>query len=665
MGNLKEVKMRVLTLGAALAAVGSAFATATVSDITVRQHWPFDRQVEISYVLSGADVPVDIAFAAKNGEEKLTIPAKALKGDVFSVGNGRHVIRFDPSATDYANRASFASFKVALQPVPERKYMIVDLNRALAKTAAARVSYTNEVIGTEKDAAGGRAWDDEYKTEKLVLRRIPAGEFTAGSPSDAQYHQTSEPLQRIKITEPFYIGVFEFTQRQMELVQGSRWCCWHTNDQYYATRPVDNTQYNHCESGGYWPTSMGVANFLYTMRGVCGGDIAFHLPTEAQWEYAARAGSTNLLYNTEEKITNDKFKSFLKEVANAFRDAYTVAADRNVAPADGGTMAVGSFKPNAWGLYDVIGNVCEWTRDWWDAGFGSSSETWLVDPYPLSNANSYRCYRGGAYSHKNTNDDNYYSRVLCRLSGKWYCAATWKFSPITDGSIGFRLWAPDQPIPVDEAASYSDAVTVSVSENFVYPMVRSSSATLRWDVPEVWGTNLTLASTEVCVGGSVTVVDAGVTSLVWQCTAPEADAMIPARISFRDESGADYAVWSNDVVLLKSTATGSADVLTTTNTPKWAKFRTRDVPLAYSANWVPFGATNDAPGSFSIRQSDLAVEGTVAAPAGWRRWNLDEETPWPEREFDLSFDFSATSPLANGWNAHVKLCDGGMVLIVR
>ena len=132
-----------------------------------------------------------------------------------------------------------------------------------------------------------KGWTDEYKTDKLILRRIPAGTFVMGS------DQTNES-RRVKLAKPFYMGVFEVTQKQWELVMGS-WPGSTPSSSFgrgdaYPAYYVSYNDIRGSSSGARWPASSAVdaASFLGRLRAKTG--LEFDLPTEAQWEYACRAG---------------------------------------------------------------------------------------------------------------------------------------------------------------------------------------------------------------------------------------------------------------------------------------------------------------------------------------------------------------------------------------
>jgi len=267
-------------------------------------------------------------------------------------------------------------------------------------------------------------WSDEFKTTKLVLRRIPAGSFVMGSPKTEVGHVNDEVRHDVTLSNAYYIGVFEVTQKQWELVMGSQ-PSWFAK--FGETRPVEAVSYEDIRGegrGAAWPENDAVDSysFLGCIRQRTG--IPFDLPTEAQWENACRAGTETAL-GTGEEIASDSTDAALTRVARYAGSARKslVGMSRNqvgsVAP-DCGTAKVGSHEPNGWGLYDMHGNVWEWCRDW----FGEYDTAVLADPVgPVKGAR--RVERGGSW---------YDQAGWCRSATR-----TGAYPYNSNGNIGFRL----------------------------------------------------------------------------------------------------------------------------------------------------------------------------------------------------------------------------------
>ena len=230
-------------------------------------------------------------------------------------------------------------------------YMIVDLTRSGKNWA---ISYLDGI------PKGG--WSDEFKTKKIVLRRIEPGSF--------EYQRGKS----VKITKPFYIGVFEVTQKQYEMTMKAN-----PSEFKGDMRPVERVSYYDIrgrDKGMHWPKDNDVDDDSYIGKMRKRFGLEFDLPTEAQWEYACRAGTTG-----DFNVKGAEMNKLGKYAGNGGLD------DNHV--------KVGSFMPNKWGLYDMHGNVWELCKDLW--GTYPAGET---DPIgPKWNGGGTRVRRGGSWNH--------------------------------------------------------------------------------------------------------------------------------------------------------------------------------------------------------------------------------------------------------------------------
>jgi formylglycine-generating enzyme required for sulfatase activity len=178
----------------------------------------------------------------------------------------------------------------------------------------------------------------------LEMLPVAAGSFTMGSPSSEPGRLYNEAQHRVRITRSYWLGKYEVTQAQWEAVTGS-------NPSYFkgASRPVERVTWN------------AAVEFCATLTeqeraaGRLPAGYRYTLPTEAQWEYACRAGTTTP-FSTGDNLTTDQ--------ANYDGD-YPYNGNAKGKNRET-TTNVGRFPANAWGFHDMHGNVYEWCRDWYE-----------------------------------------------------------------------------------------------------------------------------------------------------------------------------------------------------------------------------------------------------------------------------------------------------------
>ena len=283
------------------------------------------------------------------------------------------------------------------------------------------------------NAVPGGVQDIRWKTDYLLMRRVPAKNvvWRMGSPDDELGHDSTwsqDSTHKVKLTCDYYIGVYPVTQHQHELVGNNVPGSSYTASPWYKARPVGGISYVNLRgnaNGTNWPNAnLDVAHgveswsFVGKFRAVVGK--AVDLPTEAQWEYACRAGTGTGL-NSGKEITN---KDKCPNVAEVARYLHTggkidgVRPDYATSGPNGGSAVVGSYRPNRWGLYDMHGNIREWCLDRYAAESRTMSDPVLVDPVgatpetgDVNNGKVRRSMRGGglddaAYQCRSANRGN-------------------------------------------------------------------------------------------------------------------------------------------------------------------------------------------------------------------------------------------------------------------
>ena len=230
--------------------------------------------------------------------------------------------------------------------------------------------------------------NDLYRTTHLVLKKVSAaGEtFTMGSPMDETPYRGSETQHAVAFTDDYYLAIFETTRRQYALM-GGREVVANQAAPYGIDNPdccpVGGITYNALRDPGWPAGGHGATNgFIRTIQNTYG--IAFDLPTEAQWEYACRAGTKTALYSGRGN-TSEYSNSDIAEIA-----WYYYNSDRE----DGKVHAVGGKPANPWGFFDMYGNVREWCLDW--HGDYDTSASPAIDPSGAATGSS-RVTRGGDF----------------------------------------------------------------------------------------------------------------------------------------------------------------------------------------------------------------------------------------------------------------------------
>ena len=428
--NPQKTITAMLAAGAATFAFADAAIPPSVSDVTMTQG--NDRRVTITYALAHgpAVVTLDIQTnatpnAAASDPGWTSIGGEAVwnaMGDVWKKvsGDAVHTItwRPDQSWPDHRivdNRARAVVTAWALDNTPD--YMVVDLD----VDSEVRFYPSAEFLPRAGFAQQGSAVTNnpENKTSKLLMRKIEAEgiEWTMGSADGEKgRNATKEAPHLVTLTNNYYIGVFEVTRGQFRRVatnSNAVASSWTDASLVYAMNSVCynelRTTHGHsgnvsggvtvtAGTGGTWPGAPSSDSFLGLLRLKSG--LPFDLPSEAQWEFACRAGNYSGLWNDGSAITGENADVNLKRLARFLSNSGNA-----VGP-------VGAFNPSSNGLYDMHGNVAEICLDWYEDNIATATDTAgetyggrvNVDAenpaYPLSHsaAGSLRARRGGNWS---------------------------------------------------------------------------------------------------------------------------------------------------------------------------------------------------------------------------------------------------------------------------
>jgi formylglycine-generating enzyme required for sulfatase activity len=245
--------------------------------------------------------------------------------------------------------------------------------------------------------------DNSSNIEMLL---VPAGTFTMGCSPSTEFvcYSNESPTHQVNLTQAFYMGRYEVTQAQWTAKMGSNPSFFVPGNGYSSdtTKPVEQVSWNMIASTGGFMSVTGL-----------------RLPTEAEWEYAYRAGTTTAFHSYVLSPTEGQLNGFDDDTLLG-NIAWYSGNNGALGSSTYGTKAVGGKHANGLGLHDMAGNVWEWCQDWYGP-YSSGSVTNPTGP----TTGSYRLLRGGSWS-----DDSY----NCRASTRYY------FTPGYRGRyVGFRV----------------------------------------------------------------------------------------------------------------------------------------------------------------------------------------------------------------------------------
>ena len=292
--------------------------------------------------------------------------------------------------------------------VPARP-VVVPLPRQMPTSPLPRLARVSFSTGTIVDGKllKREAECDVYSVDlgrgcAIEMVRIPAGKFLMGSPTSEEGRNDTEGPQHVVSIREFFLGKYVVTQRQWELIAAlpKVRIDLDTQPSYFrrANRPVEQVSWDDAQE------------FLSRLNRKLGleGPTGYRLPSEAEWEYAARAGTTTP-FSFGQAILPSVVNYYGNGKPGVFRDK---------------TIPVGALGiANPWGLYDMHGNVWEWCEDDWHPNYHGAPEDGRAWYHPPRSAN--RVYRGGGW---------YYVASACRSAYRYYDTADTRFY-----DLGFRL----------------------------------------------------------------------------------------------------------------------------------------------------------------------------------------------------------------------------------
>ena len=357
-------KRQVVTAGLLLTGLVAQATTPTVVGTTVSQD-PQTLAVTVVYEIDAPAI-VTVQFytnAADGVEGALAIPdalCTNLTGDVNRlVGTaGAHTFVWRPNPDDFPGKnvkdKAFRAKVCAWSRVSPPPYMVCDL------VTPSNTSY----YASAEALPGGLLANDDYRTTKLVLKKVEASRetWTRGSSSESGRTTANglEEAHLVTLTNDYYLGVFEFTQAQYVCIDPTaNFFNWKGDK-----RPADGVSYRYlrdlyavdgdatyCYPAGPAPTA-----FLGLLQARTGE--ALDLPSESQWEFAARAGHGDNVLGDGSQMTDANLQRLARFASNAYVQHDDGSVTTNA------TADVGSYAANDFGFYDMAGNVREWCLDW-------------------------------------------------------------------------------------------------------------------------------------------------------------------------------------------------------------------------------------------------------------------------------------------------------------
>ena len=420
---MKATKYLLSLIGvAAFTYTGSAAPSVTING--VRQRYPWNNLVDITYTVSGYNAATDKGGYACQFRATVGGVSDINAGGVWLEGDGTFTQTWDATGVgQVVENSCKMTAKLFDLTVIKPATSTTDGDYEIWDLVGKTNYYENVIVydGAPNQSLSDLRYNtDEYKTTKLVLRKIAASDTKYDVGADAANHPkcgaglTHHPLREneVNVDQAYFIGVFQLTRAQYRLITGD-------TAKYGATGndllPASSISYNALRGGSNANAAnavtedsvLGLANKLFetSLTAVNG---QFELPTDAQWEIAAKAGTNSMWFFTDDDAEAvDKVSTYAQCVYN-----------NNPS----GVKAVGLLAASPNGLFDIYGNVWEWCRDVYTDAAGDATKDFQASvTSDYKSGTGYRVLRGGAYNSSTGNCSSSYRFSYSASDGRAVC----------------------------------------------------------------------------------------------------------------------------------------------------------------------------------------------------------------------------------------------------
>ena len=407
-------EMKKTSFFSVIVAVMASMAAAMPTVSNVKMSVSDDREVEVTYDLANGPAVVTLSVETNNGNAWVAMDDKVVsraQGDVNrKITGSSGTITFVPEVELPADTAAVRA-KVTAWPMDDTPdYMVYSLAQKESKIAVdERVRY----YASSNALPGGLLTNSDYRMGLMVFRKIKAAgvKWTMGSDVNIEVsgkgYEDREAAHEVALFRNYYIAVFPLTQGQYRILKGAD----DGSEDFIIDRYLRikaRLTYDVIRGTSLYPNAPNDSSLLGILRQTSGGTIDFDLPSEAEWEYACRAGYGHNYYGTgvqmqmtyANRLSDPEMDRIGRYRRNQATEWYvdgngTVALNQgnviNNAKSQGVTNGVpiaGSYAPNAWGLYDMLGGVMESCLDYYQVAEKVSAYKGAI------NANGDKCLDG-------------------------------------------------------------------------------------------------------------------------------------------------------------------------------------------------------------------------------------------------------------------------------